>query len=435
MIISGLLGILAIALFNEQFSKPIIVISAFISSLFLPLGATLMAFSVNTQKRKRLKNIYLYTALFFGLLFYVSKMFHVPGAGLEVIIAVMWYCFAFAPLELNDKYQKWKAFSTSKWDTLLLSTVDFVGLNMLLLGFLFKLLWWPFANVLMTGGGIITLLGLFFWNRKFKGEVVKRKAAEDKIKEQFNEIHDSIKYAKRIQTAILPPQKLVKEYLPESFILYKPKDIVAGDFFWLEHKDDKILFAAADCTGHGVPGAMVSVVCHNGLNRSVREYGLTDPGKILDKTREIIIQEFEKSEEEVKDGMDISLCCLNIKEQKLEWAGANNPLWIVRSGATEVEEIKANKQPIGKYADPKPFTTHSVQLNKGDTIYVFTDGFQDQFGGDKGKKFKASKLKEVLLKMNNGSMEEQQSLINREFESWKGALEQVDDVCVIGVRV
>ncbi len=265
--------------------------------------------------------------------------------------------------------------------------------------------------------------------------MIKRKAAEDKIKEQFNEIHDSIKYAKRIQTAILPPQKLVKEYLPESFILYKPKDIVAGDFFWLEHKNDKILFAAADCTGHGVPGAMVSVVCHNGLNRSVREYGLTDPGKILDKTREIIIQEFEKSEEEVKDGMDISLCALSIKEKKLEWAGANNPLWIVRKGAQEVEEIKANKQPIGKYAEPKPFTSHTITLNEGDTIYVFTDGYQDQFGGDKGKKFKAAKLKEVLLEINNRSMEDQRDQINKTFESWKGPLEQVDDVCVIGVRL
>jgi serine phosphatase RsbU (regulator of sigma subunit) len=435
LIIAGLLGIMAIILFNELLPKPVIIVSAFVCSTIIPVGASLVAFSVNDQKRKRLKRIYLYVAIFFGLLFYVSKTFHVPAASLEVIIAVLWYCFAFAPIELKDKYQKWQPYSNSKWDTLLLSTVDFIGLNMLLLGVLFKLMWWPFANALMTGGGIVTLLGLFFWNRKFKNEVVRRKEAEDKIKDQFHEIQDSIKYAKRIQSAILPPQKLVKEYLPESFVLYKPKDIVAGDFYWMEHMDDSILFAAADCTGHGVPGAMVSVVCNNGLNRSVREYGLTEPGKILDKTREIILQEFEKSEEEVKDGMDISLCALNVKERKLEWSGANNPLWIVRKDAQEIEEIKANKQPIGRYAEPKPFTTHQINLSAGDTVYVFTDGYQDQFGGDKGKKFKAAKFKELLLQIQTLSLEEQRKKIDAAFESWRGQLEQVDDVCVIGVRV
>ena len=435
LIVTGVLGILAIVLFNTFLPKPVIIVSAFVCSTIIPVGASLIAFGVNDQKRKRLKKSYLYVAIFFGILFYVSKTFHFPAAAIEVIIAVLWYCFAFAPIELKDKYQKWQPYSNSKWDTLLLSTVDFVGLNMLLLGVLFKLMWWPFANVLMTGGGVVTLLGLFFWNRKFKNEVVRRKEAEDKIKDQFHEIQDSIKYTKRIQSAILPPQKLVKEYLPESFVLYKPKDIVAGDFYWMEHKGDSILFAAADCTGHGVPGAMVSVVCHNGLNRSVREYGLTDPGKILDKTRDIILEEFEKSEEEVKDGMDISLCVFNIKEKVLEWSGANNPLWVVRKNASEIEEIKPNKQPIGKFAEPKPFTTHRISLASGDTVYVFTDGYQDQFGGDKGKKFKAAQFKALLLQIQSFPMEDQRQRIDQAFESWRGKLEQVDDVCVIGVRV
>ncbi|MBW6481895.1 MAG: SpoIIE family protein phosphatase [Vicingaceae bacterium] len=279
-----------------------------------------------------------------------------------------------------------------------------------------------------------------------KNEVIsfQKSVLEDKNQE----IRDSIIYAKRIQNAILPPLKLVKEYLPQSFILYTPKDIVAGDFYWIEHKNDTILFAAADCTGHGVPGAMVSVVCNNGLNRSVREHGLTDPGKILDKTKEIVIQEFEKSDEDVKDGMDISLCSLKFSKShiKLQWAGANNPLWIIRpihsemkanslNNGFELLEYKGDKQPIGKYSTEESFTTHSIELQKGDSIYVFTDGFADQFGGEKGKKLMYKPFKELLLSIQESNMDEQKEILEKYFESWKGTLEQVDDVCIIGVRI
>ena len=224
---------------------------------------------------------------------------------------------------------------------------------------------------------------------------------------------------------------MVKEYLQESFILYKPKDIVAGDFYWLEQKDGKVLFASADCTGHGVPGAMVSVVCNNGLNRSVREHGLSDPGKILDKTREIVISEFEKSEEDVKDGMDIALCSL--EGNKLLYAGAHNPLWIIRNG--EIIETKANKQPIGKFDNLLPYTTHTFDLLKGDTFYIFSDGYPDQFGGERGKKYKSGNFKKFLISIQEYPMEEQHKLLDEEFENWKGKIEQIDDVCVIGVRV
>jgi tetratricopeptide (TPR) repeat protein len=289
--------------------------------------------------------------------------------------------------------------------------------------------------MLFGGLALVIIFAGFIFNRFRITQKQKNVIEEQKhiVEEKNKEITDSITYAKRIQSAILPPHKIVKEYLPHSFILYKPKDIVAGDFYWMENINNKILFAACDCTGHGVPGAMVSVVCNNGLNRSVREYGLSDPGKILDKTREIVIQEFEKSEEEVKDGMDISFCSLDIENFKLNWAGANNPLWLIRNN--ELIEYKANKQPIGKYSEPKPFTTHEINLQKGDSIYIFTDGFSDQFGGEKGKKFKSSKFKELLLSIIDKSMEEQKTMIDEAFRTWTGALEQNDDVCVIGVRI
>jgi len=288
------------------------------------------------------------------------------------------------------------------------------------------------AFVLILGG--LAFLG---YQRKKKANHIISKQKEqaehqkELIEEAHKEITDSIAYAKRIQSAILPPDKLVQELLPESFVLYKPKDVVAGDFYWLEKVENNILFAAADCTGHGVPGAMVSVICNGALNRSVREFGLTDPAKILDKAREIVIQEFEKSEEEVKDGMDIALCSIN--DMTLTYAGANNPLWIVRNN--EIIETKADKQPIGKFSAAKAFTSHSIELQKGDTIYIFSDGYVDQFGGDKGKKLKAKALRELLLSIQDSTLKEQESILDQSFESWRGDLEQIDDVCVIGVRL
>lgn len=292
-----------------------------------------------------------------------------------------------------------------------------------------------------TGGlGLVIIFLIFVFNRlrvtkKQKLVIEKQKEevelAHSQLEEKNKEITDSITYAKRIQSAILPPAKVVKEYLQESFILYKPKDIVAGDFYWLESIGNRVLFAAADCTGHGVPGAMVSVVCNNGLNRSVREHGLSDPGEILTKTREIVVAEFEKSEEEVKDGMDIAICSL--EGNTLKYAGAHNPLWVIRNG--ELLETKANKQPIGQFENPEPYTTHTIDLQKGDSIYIFSDGYADQFGGEKGKKLKTSNFKKLLLSIQNENMQTQKQLIDDAFEKWRGNLEQLDDVCVIGIKI
>ena len=270
------------------------------------------------------------------------------------------------------------------------------------------------------------------------------KASKAEIENQHSEITASINYAKRIQEAILPSNSLVNKYLPNSFIYYKPKDIVAGDFYWMhilpepngwDVDGDVVLFAAADCTGHGVPGAMVSVVCNNSLNQSVKEFGITQPSLILEKTRELVIDTFSESIEKVQDGMDLALCALNLKTNVLNYSGANNSLWIIRNNSEKIEEIKADKHHVGKCDLMPPFTNHNIQLKKGDTIYIFSDGYVDQFGGPRGKKFMSAKFKELLLSIQDKSMSDQKKLINKSFNNWMGKLEQVDDVCVIGVKI
>jgi tetratricopeptide (TPR) repeat protein len=310
-------------------------------------------------------------------------------------------------------------------------------------------------KIALVSGLLLMLIFLVLMYNRYKvtfkqKEIISKKEQETNrqkvlLETKNKEITDSINYAKRIQAAILPAPKIVKEYLKDSFVLYIPRDIVAGDFYWMEQIENGLIFAAADCTGHGVPGAMVSVLCNNALNRSVREYKLQDPGEILDKTREIIIHEFEKSEDNVNDGMDVSLCTLlfndtdteHLHPYQLKWAGANNPLWIIRNN--EIIEYKPDKQPIGKYYENRAFTSHTIEIRKGDCIYMFTDGYKDQFGGiengDSGKKLKALKMKELIKNLSNLPMEQQKQKLEDFFYEWKGDLEQVDDVCIIGVRI
>lgn len=303
--------------------------------------------------------------------------------------------------------------------------------------------WWFYSLCILAS---VLLLYLFVKYREKKLQHEKLKLEQKveertkelqheklKVEEANKDIKDSITYAKRIQDAILPSVEFMDTHMPEHFVLYKPKDIISGDFYWMDKLGNTLFFAAADCTGHGVPGAMVSVVCSNALNKTVVELGVTEPGCILDTVRKIVVQTFEKSDKNVKDGMDISLCRLEILNSKLEWAGANNPLWLIRNN--ELTEIKPNKQPIGKVENPKPFTTHTLELQAGDTIYIFTDGFADQFGGEKGKKFMYKPLKNLLLSIQNNNMNEQKRMLEKEFDKWKGNLEQVDDVCIIGVRI
>lgn len=301
--------------------------------------------------------------------------------------------------------------------------------------------------VLYGGIGVCVVIGFLI----FRGYIRKKKDHEiialqknevelqkHIVEEKNKEITDSINYAKRIQDAILPSSTFMNEMLPENFILYLPKDIVAGDFYWLEDLGDKVVFAVADCTGHGVPGAMVSVVCHNALNRAVHEFNLTDPGKILDKTRLLVADTFEdeslksKSENTIRDGMDIGLCVFYKNTGKLFFAGANNGLYHISEN--NLVETNPDKQPIGKYAEEKPFTTKEITLKKGDVIYLYTDGYADQFGGAEGKKYKYKQLKNTLIQIHHESMHNQKNFLHKAFFDWKGSLEQIDDVCLMGIR-
>jgi serine phosphatase RsbU (regulator of sigma subunit) len=286
----------------------------------------------------------------------------------------------------------------------------------------------------LLGGLTLIVVFTFFLYNRFKITNRQKKTIEHQkilVEEKQKEITDSIKYAQRLQEAILPAREVIKHYLPESFLLYKPKDIVAGDFYFFEVINDTIYIAAADCTGHGVPGAMVSVVCSNALHRSIKEFNLSDPGRILDNTRDLVVQTFEKSGQEVRDGMDIALCV--IKNNKIAFAGANNPCWILRD--EEFIVLPADKQPIGKFDITDPYTTQKWELKKGDQIYIFTDGYNDQFGGKDGKKFKAKNFANLIKTIRLHSMEGQKIEIEKAFEKWRGNLDQIDDVCVMGIRI
>jgi serine phosphatase RsbU (regulator of sigma subunit) len=294
--------------------------------------------------------------------------------------------------------------------------------------------------------GLMIFMVFIYWRTRTLNRLIQHQKITVELKNK--EILDSINYAKRIQEAILPGKDIINTYLSNGFILFKPKDVVSGDFYWLEEYQNSVYLAVADCTGHGVPGALVSVICSNALSKALLEEGITDTGKLLDRTRELVIQRFEKSGEKVKDGMDISLIAINrgsntvssikpVEDQSnsVMWSGANNPLWIIRKEGQQVEEIKPDKQPIGHYSGEHSFSTHVFQLEEGDCIYLFSDGYQDQFGGEKGKKFKPAQLKELFLSLRNTPMEKQKEIIDKVFEEWRGDLEQLDDVCIIGLRI
>ena len=295
---------------------------------------------------------------------------------------------------------------------------------------------------LFGGLGLVSIFSGLMYNRfrvtrkqKEVIEIQKKEVEEKKeqVEKKNHEILESINYAKKLQTAVLPPAKVVKEFFNESFLLYLPRDIVSGDFYWMENKGDTSYFAVADCTGHGVPGAMLSVIGLNGLNRALNEQKLTNPKDILTSLSETVNRHFEGSDTTVRDGMDICLCSLNSKTNLLTFAGANIPVWIARK--EEMIVLKGDRRAIGHDDLEREFTQQEIQLEKGDVIYLASDGYQDQLGGENYTKFMTRTFREKLLQLSDRPMEEQRAMLISELDGWKGATPQTDDVCVMSVRV
>ena len=332
----------------------------------------------------------------------------------------------------------------------------------------------PLSEILINGGlltlsvALFSILLIYSRTTLTKKEIVSRLALADSnnqleiknaiIEEKNKDIRDSINYALNIQNAILPPFGKIDNVIKDYFILYKPKDIVSGDFYWFDTRQtipdnnqtpqDVAYIAAVDCTGHGVPGALMSVIGSTILNQTISKASVSSPGEALN----LLNKKVSETLSSIKDGMDMTLCSINFEKLELQYAGANNPLYIVRkmgngelspdnspskqgTNNKQLIEIKANKQAIGAdTAEIKTFTNHVFKLEKGDAVYLFTDGYADQFGGEKGKKFKYSRFKELLIEIHEKTMEEQKNILNVQFAKWRGNLEQVDDILVIGIR-
>jgi PAS domain S-box-containing protein len=286
---------------------------------------------------------------------------------------------------------------------------------------------------------------------KMQKEILEQ---QEVIRVKNKDITDSINYARRIQSAILPQEKDMAQHLNDYFVLYKPKDIVSGDFYWFAtvvttipgqvEQEPMALIAAVDCTGHGVPGAFMSLVGSTLLNQTITNPAVNHPSEALNYLNRELKKTLRRQVEEssIRDGMDMTFCAIDISRMKLEFSGANNPIYIIRE--KELIELKGDKQAIGSDSDETktPFTNQYVDLVKGDTIYLFTDGYADQFGGPKGKKFKNSQFKEILLSHSNKPMKDQRVILDNTIEEWKAykneigeMFEQVDDILVIGVRI
>lgn len=314
------------------------------------------------------------------------------------------------------------------------------------------LLIWIFAGVL-----VLALIGGYFLiknNRLIKTQNALVNSQKEEIQVQHGEIRDSINYAKRIQDAMILKQSEWEKISPNHWIFFRPKDVVSGDFYWVHSREDLAIWAVADCTGHGVPGAFMSMLGYGFLNEIIIEGGCTDPSEILNRLRSKIIGALsEKGENSAHDGMDISLCVWNKKENTLTYAGALNPLWLIRHKSSELPEkvkrtttladsalqlleIEPDKMPVGfTGAAPNSFTNKTIPLYSGDVIVLHTDGFADQFGGPDGKKLKYAPLKRTLLEMQGVPFEEHEKILAKTFDDWRGGLDQVDDVCLVGVKV
>jgi len=315
---------------------------------------------------------------------------------------------------------------------------------------------YQFNNVFLVFPTLIIVMGYFFLtniNAKYEDKInalvnelenknnllehqkKEIQSALNIIEDKNQKITDSILYAKRIQNTFLPSTEAIQSIIPHSFILYLPRDIVSGDFYWVQQIDDLQIIIAADCTGHGVPGAFVSILGTTLLDDIILMRNVFKPSDILDELRTQVKRSLNQSgkSDEQKDGMDIAVCVIDTKTNQIQFSGAHNSLYIIRN--QQIIELKADRQPIGVFIKEKPFTNHECMLQPNDAIYLFSDGYVSQFGGNKGDKFKSQRFKDLLLEICEKPLNEQKDELCQRFQTWKGKLEQVDDILVIGVRV
>ncbi len=296
-------------------------------------------------------------------------------------------------------------------------------------------------------GVLVLILGMVAFNRylvkKRSAQLLEKQKEEiqeqkEIIEEKNKDITDSIVYSKRIQNAILPSDEKMRELFSDSWCCFLPKDIVSGDFFWFEQEGDYKLFGVIDCTGHGVPGALLSVVGHSILGKALSDHKLVMPDKILafldEEIHRVLRHRNEEEGNSVQDGMDVALCCYHEKSQTIYYSGAFNPMYVLRNGV--ITEYKADKLMIGAGESRyRPYQLHTVKIEKGDEVVLFSDGYADQFGGPFGKKMKYKPFKELLVSVSDKSMQEQSEFIRKSFEEWKKNFDQVDDVCVVAVKL
>lgn len=310
---------------------------------------------------------------------------------------------------------------------------------------IWKRSWFIFSMVLIILFSIyltfrLRLAGLQRAKKKLELEVIRRTAEIERQRSEIElknkNITDSIMYASRIQTAILPPQEMIEEVLPEHFILFKPRDIVSGDYYWMTQKDNETVVVAADCTGHGVPGAFMSMLGIAFLNEIVNKADKLVASEILNDLREHVKRSLRQTgkKDEAKDGMDISLCIVNKEKTELQFAGAYNPLYLMRNG--ELIQLKGDRMPIGiYYKEKESFTNHIIELKSGDLIYLFSDGYLDQFGGKDGKKFLVKQFQDLIVEIHQKPLNVQKQIMEDTLNNWMNGQEQIDDILVIGFKI
>lgn len=403
------------------------------------IGLCFAYFNAPLPSQKKAMNRILCVAIFFFLVGFYFKTMHWIGANFGVAIGLLLFCFSYLPLIVKYRYETRKHIFNTRH--VILSLSDLTSLILIFLALLFRHLHWPGGNAILVIGIVGFLITMILRNREFSKEVLLRHDAETKIKfafgqleEKNKEILDSITYAQRIQKALLASDSILKKNLPDHFVLFKPKDIVSGDFYWACEAHGKFYFIIADSTGHGVPGAFMSLLNISFLNEAINEKGIQKPNDILAHVRARLIASLtiEGSNEGGNDGMDCILMCFD--KNTLEVSCAHNPLLLIHHN--ELKEIAADKIPVGKsLKNEMPFTLHTINLNKGDVLYAFTDGFADQFGGPQGKKLKYKQLCNTLLQNKDLPSESQKENLLKLFSDWKGTLEQVDDVLIAGIRI